>query len=210
VADLSPGEQAALKFARKMTLDASSVTDDEVQSLIDEFGEPAVVAMVLHLAYANFQDRLLTTLGIAIEPEGPLAPLEVLFATPSPDQKSQPAVRPPLPETVPHDAPEKIVDPEWKALSFAQLQTLMEAQRTRQARIGVPLWDDIRGLLDPQLYPPNRPLRIKWSLVVLGNQPRLGSAWINCLRTFGREANQDHVFEESTFWVITRSLQCFY
>src|SRR5205814_4206294 len=53
VADLSPGDQAALRSSRKMTLDASSVTDDEVQSLIDEYGEPAVVAMVLQLAYAN-------------------------------------------------------------------------------------------------------------------------------------------------------------
>jgi alkylhydroperoxidase family enzyme len=208
-ADLSPGEQAALRFASKMTLNASSVTDAEVAFLIDEFGEPAVVAMVLQLAYANFQDRLLTTLGIAIEPEGPLAPLEVLFVTASPDQKPQPAVRPPLPETAPDGAPERITDREWKTLSFAQLQTLMEDQRARPSRITVPVWDDVR-LLDPQRYPADRPLRIKWSLVVLGNQPRLGMAWLNCLRTFGREADQDRVFEETLFWVVTRSLQCFY
>jgi alkylhydroperoxidase family enzyme len=209
-ADLSPGEQAALRFASKMTLNASSVTDAEVGFLIDEFGESAVVAMVLQLAYANFQDRLLTTLGIAIEPEGPLAPLEVLFVTASPDQKPQPAVRPPLPETAPDDAPERITDREWKTLSFAQLQTLMEDQRARPSRITVPVWDNVRSALDPRLYSPDRPVRIKWSLVVLGNQPRLGSAWINCLRTFGREADQDRVFEETLFWVVTRSLQCFY
>ncbi len=208
--DLSPGEQAALRFASKMTLNASSVTDAEVAFLIDEFGEPAVVAMVLQLANANFQDRLLTTLGIAIEPEGPLAPLDVLFVTASPDQKPQPAARPPLPETAPDDAPERITDLEWKTLNFAQLQTLMEDQRTRQPRIDVPLWDDVRRLLDPQRYPADRPLRIKWSLVVLGNQPRLGMAWLNCLRTFGREADQDRVFEETLFWVVTRSLRCFY
>jgi alkylhydroperoxidase family enzyme len=209
-ADLSPGEQAALRFARKMTLNASSVTDEEVGFLIDEFGEPAVVAMVLQLAYANFQDRLLTTLGIAVEPEGPLAPLEILFGIAPPDQKPQPAARPPIPHVAPSDASETIAELEWKNLTFAELQRLMEEQRARPSRITVPVWEDVRGALDARLYPPDRPLRIKWSLVVLGNQARLGSAWINCLRTFGREADQDRVFEETLFWVVTRSLQCLY
>jgi hypothetical protein len=162
------------------------------------------------MAYANFQDRLLTTLGVAVEPDGPLAPLEVQFAAPPSDQKPEPAARPSLPETAPTDAPEKITDPEWRALTFVQLQELMEAQRSRAPRVSVPLWESLRSELDPRLYPPDKPTRIKWSLVVLGHQPRLGSAWIQCLRTFGREANQDRVFEETLFWVITRSLQCFY
>src|SRR5262249_3273896 len=59
---LPPAERAALAFARQIALDASSVTDDDVRELVDEFGEHGVVAMILQLAYANFQDRLLTTL----------------------------------------------------------------------------------------------------------------------------------------------------
>jgi alkylhydroperoxidase family enzyme len=208
--DLAPRDRAALSFARKMTQAASTVSDEEMQVLVAEFGEPAVVAMVLQLAYANFQDRLLMALGVPLEQEGPLAPLEVLFASPRPDQKPQPAERPALPETPPSEAPAKPVDAEWNALNFTQLQDLMEAQRARQSRITVPLWEDVRGNLEPGSYNPDRQLKIKWSLVVLGNQPRLGTAWLNCLRTFGREANQDHIFEETMFWVITRSLQCFY
>jgi len=30
------------------------------------------------------------------------------------------------------------------------------------------------------------------------------------MRTFGQEAKQDRVFEESLFWVVTRSIDCFY
>lgn len=212
--DLPAGDRAALSFARKMTLAASTVTDEEVTRLFDEIGEPAVVAMVLQMAYANFQDRLLIALGSEIEPDGPLPPLAVRFIAPPPDQKPEPAVRPAKPESAPGEAagttPEKIVDPEWQALNFVQLQDLMEAQRSRQSRVSVPVWEAVRQGLDPKLYPPDRPVRIKWSLVVLGHQPRLGAAWIKCLRTFGREANQDRVFEETLFWVITRSLQCFY
>jgi hypothetical protein len=44
----------------------------------------------------------------------------------------------------------------------------------------------------------------------IGYQPELAAAWSACTRAFGREANQDRVFEESLFWVVTRTLQCFY
>ncbi|MBS0262073.1 MAG: hypothetical protein JSS02_08945 [Planctomycetes bacterium] len=208
--DLPPRERAVLTFARKMTEQASSVTDAEVQYLIEEFGEPAVVAMVLQLAYANFQDRLLLALGTEIEPVGPLPPLPVQFAAPPAGQKPEPAVRPERPAAADEAAPAKIADTDWLSLSFGQLQDRMEAQRSRTSRVSVPDWEVARQGLDPQVYPPDRPVRIKWSLVVLGHQPQLGSAWIKCLRTFGREANQDRVFEETLFWVITRSLQCFY
>jgi alkylhydroperoxidase family enzyme len=207
---LPPAERAALAFARQMTLYASSVTDEDVRELVDAFGEPAVVAMILQLAYANFQDRLLTTLAIPVEDDGPLPPLEILFVRPPPDQKPQLAERPPLPENPPFEAPQKVSDSEWLSLTFTELQNRMESQRERTARVAVPLWEAFRDQLDPSLYPPDRPTRIKWSLIVLGYHPRLGSAWINCLRTFGSEARQDRVFEETMFWVITRSLQCFY
>lgn len=209
LAGLPEAERRALSFARAMTLAASTVTDEEMQALVGEYGERQVVAMVLQMAYANFQDRLLLALGLEVEPDGPLAPLEVVFAAPDPDQKPQPAFRPELPETVASDAP-NIDDPEWKNLDFGQIQGLMELQRTRQGRVSVPDWDKVASQLDPKLYPPDKPTRIRWSLVVVGHQPKLGPAWINCLRTFAREANQDRVFEESLFWVVTRSLQCFY
>ena len=41
-------------------------------------------------------------------------------------------------------------------------------------------------------------------------QPELAAAWGNCTRAFAQEARQDRVFEESLFWVVTRSLECFY
>ena len=44
------------------------------------YGEKTVAAMVLSMAYANFQDRLLLCLGSPIEPGGPLPPLDVIFA----------------------------------------------------------------------------------------------------------------------------------
>ena len=72
---------------------------------------------------------------------------------------------------------------------------------------------DLRGVLKklPADAPtPKAPVRIKWSLVCMGYQPELASAWSACTRAFGEEAKQDRVFEESLFWVVTRTIHCFY
>ncbi len=206
---LAPAEKAALAFARKMTVAADTVSDAEVARLLEWYGDRQVVAMVLLLAYANFQDRLVLSLGLPAA-EGALAPPEVRFAKPAPDA--------PPPVAAPRQAPAAaapageladLVDPEWTAVEFAELQKAMEHQRERAPRIGVPAWEEVRERLPPG-YPVKNPIRIKWSLVCLGYQPELAAAWGNCLRTFGREANQDRVFEESLFWVITRTIHCFY
>ena len=76
----SPAEKSALEFARKMTVNSASVTDDEFAALVKHYGEKTVAAMVMAMAYANFQDRLVLCLGSPMEPGGPLPPLDVVFA----------------------------------------------------------------------------------------------------------------------------------
>lgn len=197
-------EQAAIAFARKLTLQADKVTDEEVAALIAAFGEEQVVAMVLQLAYANFQDRLLLTLDVDVEPDGPLKPLAVRFTGPMPG--SSIAANRPQPKDNGKPAPTIELGSDWTSLTFDQAIRGMEEQRDKPGRIAVPEWEDIQPFL-PAGMPPTR---INWSLVVVGYQPALGPAWMKCLRTFGREADQDPVFEETLFWVITRTNSCFY
>ena len=90
--DLPEPERAALDFAHRMTVDASEVGDAEVARLIARYGESKVVAMVLLLAYANFQDRLLLALDVSIEPGGPMPPPDVRF-DPKADPPSVPTRR---------------------------------------------------------------------------------------------------------------------
>jgi alkylhydroperoxidase family enzyme len=204
-ANLSEKERAALTFARKLTLAADTVTDDEVKALIKTYGEKDVVAMVLLLAYSNFQDRLLLALGVSVEEGGPLPPAEVRF-----DRAGEPPTVPArkAPEQ-PAKAPRLPAADEWTPFDFAGLQSRLGQQRDRPGRIAVPSWEEVlRGL--PKDYPANRPTRIKWSLVCMGYQPELAMGWGACTRAFGQEAKQDRVFEESLFWVVTRSLNCFY
>jgi alkylhydroperoxidase family enzyme len=207
---LPAAERDALDFARKLTQAADSVTDEEVAALIRAHGAKRVVAMVLLLAYANFQDRLVLSLGLTPKTDPPLPPLTVRFRTgtdapahPAPPARARPADGPTT------AAAERVGDADWLALDFERLQQQMEGQRARAPRIAVPPWEEVRKAYPPGKAP-QRPLRIRWSLVCLGYQPELALGWGACTRAFGQEAKQDRVFEESLFWVVTRSLRCFY
>jgi alkylhydroperoxidase family enzyme len=205
---LPEAERAALEFARRMTLDASAVTDEEVADLMDGYGPEKVAAMVLLLAHANFQDRLLLALDVPIEPGGPLPPPEVRFARGAEPPPVPPRVKPEgadLPE-----APERIEDEEWLAYDFAELQEKLQGQRARPGRIRVPTWEEVLAVLPPEYPRPKAPIKIQWSLVCMGYQPELAMAWSATTRAFGEEAKQDRVFEESLFWVVTRTIHCFY
>jgi alkylhydroperoxidase family enzyme len=209
-AGLPNAERAALTFARKMTEAAHTVTDAEMSQLMGQYGNKQVVAMVLLLAYANFQDRLLLSLGLPLEAGGPLPPQEIRFSKTPAETNTVPLVARTLPAGVaPTPTGTQVSDAEWLALDFGYLQKEMEGQRARESRILVPSWDEVCKNYPASPQPP-RPLRIKWSLVCMGYQPELASAWSACTRAFGREANQDRVFEESLFWVVTRTLHCFY
>lgn len=137
------------------------------------------------------------------ETGGPLPPSGIRFKRPwvggeAPD-------RPPLPKTA-DGPPEKIADPDWRAIDFPSIRKLMEGQRGRAGRVSIPQPEAVARHLPEGAKPP----RIKWSLVCLGHSPVLAAPWTAGLRTFAEESKQDRVFEESLFWVVTRELQCFY
>jgi hypothetical protein len=201
-------DRAALEFARQMTLDASSVTDDQVERLRKAYGEEKLVAMVLLLAHANFQDRLLLSLGIPPEEGGPLPPLEVHFTK---DSKAPPVPERSRPEQLHGPAvPLFVDDPGWMKVGYDTLQANLSSQRANTGRIRVPSFEEYMDRLPADAPRPRAPVKIKWSLVCMGYQPRLAAAWSACTSAFRQEANQDRIFEESLFWVVTRTIHCFY
>jgi len=200
---LSPETRRALDVARELTRAAYKVSDDQMASLRKDLGDQKLVAYVQLVAFGNFQDRLLLTLDVPPEPGGPLPPSGIHFKRPWVGGESR--SRPPLPKGA-TDSPERVADPDWRAIDFASLQKYMEGQRGREPRVSVPRSEDVLKLQAPG----SKPTRIKWSLVCLGHSPVLAAPWTAGLRTFAEESKQDRVFEESLFWVVTRELQCFY
>jgi alkylhydroperoxidase family enzyme len=193
LAGLPEAEQLALAFARKLTLTPHAATDEEVARLVRHYGEKRVVALVLLLAYASFQDRLLLGLDLPVEQGGPLRPLEVRFApTPLGASLAAPRQQPPARPAPP---PRPAVDHDWGSLDFLTLHSEIEKQRSRRPRIRLPRTE---------------PGTIYWGLVCRTYQPELAAAWAVCRRNFGAEANQDPVFEASVFWVVSRARQSFY
>jgi alkylhydroperoxidase family enzyme len=205
-ATLPEPERAALAFADKLTRNAASVTDDEVRRLREWYGDARVVAMVQLLAYSNFQDRLLLTFAFPVEDCGPQAPPAIRFVKPL-SAVEVPPRRPPADKSPTASGP---ADAEWARLDFDFLQRKLDGQRAREPRIPVPSWEEVRKRWPAGAPLPSKPLRIRWSLVCSGYQPDLAAGWSACTRGFGEDAKQDRVFEESLFWVVTRSLECFY
>jgi alkylhydroperoxidase family enzyme len=211
----SAADKLALEFARKMTVNSASVTDEEFAALVKHHGEKLAAAMVLTMAYANFQDRLLLSLGSPIEPDGPLPPLDVVFAPgaiisgPFVASRKTPQS---APTSTPSTSPGKDVvqdDPEWTSLSFDELQSRLEKQRNKTTRVRVPSWEEVERGLPPDFTTPNR---VVWNLVCLGHQPELAAAWEVYLRTSAVETSDkmDRVFGQSLFWVTTRGMDCAY
>jgi alkylhydroperoxidase family enzyme len=211
----SPATLAALEFARKMTVDPASVTDDEFAALVKHFGDKTVVAMVQLLAWSNFQDRVVLCLGSEIEPAGPLPPAELTFSpgfliSRQPEQARRQAQTNPQVQINPGAGKDLVEDgAEWTSIGYEELQARLERQRNRNTRVRVPTWEEVERVIPPGFMWPNR---VVWNLVCMGYQPELGGAWETYLRTSSVETASElnRLFGQSLFWVTTRAINCPY
>lgn len=197
-----------LAFALLLTVAAPSIGDDLFARLRGQFGDRQIAAMILLAAYGSFQDRIVLGLSLPIEPGGPRPPLDVKFA---PDAfQATPLLPPQGKRPTLLSSGDSVVepDPEWSSLSFEDLQSRLEQQRARTPRLPIPSWDEVKTKLPPALA--SRPTRIVWNLVCTGYVPELAIPWSIATRTMWAEAKTDRVFEESLFWVQTRSVRCNY
>ncbi|HEV3444518.1 MAG TPA: hypothetical protein VG099_07740 [Gemmataceae bacterium] len=199
---LPPPERAAVAFARKMMREAHAVTDDEVKELLHFFGEERLVALVALAAHASFQDRIFLATNVQIEPGEPFPPLTVAFARPKPpDHGTTPTAKK---EAVLFSSRNSAPGAEW-----LELQDSLSKQRQRPGRIRVPSRQEVLKRIGEN-HPAAWQASILWSRVCYGFQPELTDAWFACAMAFRQEAGLDKVFEQSIFWVVTQSLQCFY
>jgi alkylhydroperoxidase family enzyme len=209
--DWSEAERRALTFARKMTVDSDSVTDDEFAALVRDFGENRAASMVLLMAYANFQDRVLLCLDAPIEPGGPMPPLDVAFEPSSFTTRTMPPTAPartPLPKPSGRDLVED--DPHWAEVTFDKLQARLEAQRQKPTRLRILAWDEVARNLPPGLM--DRPSDIVWYRIVFRYAPELAVPFEVYMRTAGAEAapKYDRIFGQGLFWVTTKAVKCPY
>lgn len=203
VADRKP-----LEFARLLTVAAPTIPDSLFEDLRETFGDNVVASMVLLGAYGNFQDRIVLGLHLPMEAQGPLAPLDVEFVDGALQMAS---LIPPngLPPRLRTDGKDVVADDgDWGKLSFEELQTRLERQRSRVPRLPIPAWEDVKSKLPPEMA--TRPTRIIWSLMTYGYSAELQIPWSIATRTMWAERPGDRVFEESLFWVQTRAIECNY
>lgn len=201
-------DREPLEFARLLTLAAPTIPDELFERLRTRFGDEHVSAMVLVAAYGSFQDRIVLGLNLPMEENGPLPPMDVRFS----DDAFQVAPLIPVQHraAASRESGETVIpeDREWSRLSYDDLQARLEKQRNRKPRLPVPDWEEVAKKVPIAMA--TRPTRIVWNLVCSGYVPELAVPWSICTRTMWAESKGDRRFEESLFWVQTRSVECNY
>ncbi len=200
-------DRAAVAFARQLMRDAQAVTDDDVKQLIDLLGEECIVALVTLLAHASFQDRMFLALDLSPERHGILPPLTAKFTLPP-----TPPTGPPKPSVT--DNPDGGGTQSGGIGSQAtnrwlDFQERLDKQRTRTGRIRVPSKDEVLKRVGTG-HPSQWQSDILWSRVCYGYQPELTDAWFGAVAAYRQESSLDPLFQQSIFWVVTESLQCYY
>ena len=208
VAGQPSADREPLEFARLLTVAAPTIPDDMFERLHVRFGDKQVAAMVLLAAYGNFQDRIVLGLNLPLEEGGPLPPLDVRFVEGALQVAPLMPAHVPLQPLIGSDSSPVVVDDAWAAVSYDTLQSRLEQQRDRKPRLPVPAWDEVRKNLPPAMA--SKPTRIIWNLVGSGYVPELAVPWSIATRTMWAEFQPDRVFEESLFWIQTRSVGCNY
>ncbi|MCR9295850.1 MAG: hypothetical protein NXI32_24290 [bacterium] len=206
-ANLSEADRVVSDFARRMTLAANQVTDEEMATLLEMFGPENVVAMVHTLAFANFQYRLFLGLGVQVEPTGPLPPIQL-----RPDAEAQKSITAPervIPEGRPaaSTTAASTASVGWNQRDPISLELSLDKQKNRSSRIPLPPLDRLDGLSTARK---EHAQKVVWSRISYGYQQKLTQSWFDMLQTFYQEAQMDRVFSNSVFWVVTRSNECFY
>lgn len=204
---LPVAERSVLAFARQLTLAGHEITDSQMAALVEQLGPEQVVGIVHTVAFANFENRVFLALGVDVEPDGPLPPVELEL-----DSQQQADVGVPprrsteeLQAAAPSTGVAARVD--WGQKDFAALELALDRQKQRGPRIPIPAVERLAHLPAPER---ERTAKVVWSRVSVGYQPQLTAGWFRLMQTFRDEAALDRVFANSMFWVVTRSNECFY
>lgn len=200
---VTPAERAAMRFAHGMMVEPNAVADDDVRTLIAVLGEEPTVALVALLAYASFQDRLLLSLDVPVEPEGPPPPLVGSFKVPAPPSPAHAA--PPRAKSRPRARRKE----DGPTAEWLELQAGLALRKERVGRIRIPTREEVLLRIGDD-HPAAWQADILWSRICYGFQPELTDAWFACVSAFRQECELDPVFMQCVFWFVARSVECFY
>jgi alkylhydroperoxidase family enzyme len=197
-------ESVALRFAKKLTEEGHAITDKEFAEVLGHFGPEETTALVHTVAYANFHNRVLFGLGVRGEsPPAPPFPLKFDYDA----AKLTAPARPPWDDLKAVKAGGLSVRVAWSEGDADALNRKLESQKERKLRIPLPD-QSVYDKLPPKEKDSSR--RILWNTVSMGYQPEMTRAWFAALYAYYEEAKPDRVFTNSTFWVVTRTNDCFY
>jgi alkylhydroperoxidase family enzyme len=203
---LSADAAAMVHYARKATLSASALTDDEMEALLKRFGPEKLVAMVHTVAFANFENRVFLALGAKAEGSELIPPIDYPIRAEEAKALHAPPREPWGADKI---GPVKLskLELDWRPKSADELKTLLDKQKARTARIPLP---DVERFAELPPAAKDQATRIVWTRVMTGYQPQMTIDWFDMLGAYQRESKLDRSLSQLMFWVITRGNECFY
>lgn len=200
----SPHAKLVLAFARKLTLEGHAITDAEFARVLKALGPKDTTALVHTVAYANFQNRVWLGLGVKGE-SAPLPPVAVNFDFDA--MKPLAPARPSWDDLKRAKGDGIAVRVEWSDKDADRIATALEKQKQRTLRMPIAPPEAFEKLPAAERA---QAQRIVWMTVSSGWQPEMGRVWFAGMNAFYEEAKVDRVFTNTTFWVVTRTNDCFY
>ena len=145
--------------------------------------------------------------GLPIEAGGPLPPLEVRFA-----KEREAAARPRTGQTGGRHAPPVPTTSTTRNGAPSISTTSRRACRPSVERRPDPgsTWEEVPEGPPGRIPAAQEPDADPVEPGLHGLSARAGRGLVGLHPAFGEEAKQDRVFEESLFWVVTRTIHCFY
>lgn len=67
--EFAPAEQVAFGWATKLTREPAAISDANVQSLIETFGEARALDIIWHIAWCNYMTRIADAFQLPLERE---------------------------------------------------------------------------------------------------------------------------------------------
>lgn len=202
----APHAHAALvlAFARKLTLEGHAITDAEFARVLKALGPKDTTALVHTVAYANFQNRIWLGLGVKGE-SPPLPPVAVNFDFDA--LKPLAPARPAWDDLKNAKGDGLAVRVEWSHTDAGRVARALESQKERELRMPIAPPEAFEKLPESER---NGAKRILWNTMSAGWQPEMTRVWFAGLYAYYEEAKVDRVFTNATFWVVTRTNDCFY
>lgn len=214
-------EQAAFRFARRITHEPHQIHDGDIESLRKHYTNLQILEMVMSLAFNNYINRWKEAIGVPQEPDATMfvkmaakpiptdRPLPLTsFLTPTSEkfQTRKSSLAPVLPTDGPVDFAALVAGRRPPLESREEVDRMLAAARVRQSRLPLLPESEAREVLASEPFSGPLPNWVR----LLANFPKDGASRIATFRAVFERSDLTPQFRAQIRWVVARQDRAWY